>query len=81
MMMLILAHVYEIPEFNVGYYFYMQSDDEDAERKPLNPKDPDEKSYCSPNDKRRLSKEIEETEVNDQWNKGHYKKEFTMVNV
>ena len=34
-MMLVLAHIYEIPEFNVGYYFYLGSDDNDPERKPL----------------------------------------------
>ena len=29
-MMLMLASVYDVPELNIGYHFYMRSDDEEA---------------------------------------------------
>lgn len=32
MMMLVLANIYDVPELNVGFHFYMRSDDEEQER-------------------------------------------------
>lgn len=31
-MMLVLANIYDIPELNIGFHFYMKSDDDDSER-------------------------------------------------
>jgi len=41
MMMLILANIYEVPEFNIGYHFYLKSDEDDAERMRLRPSSED----------------------------------------
>ncbi len=38
-MMLLLANIYDIPELNIGYHFYMRSDQEDGERTRLNSSD------------------------------------------
>ena len=35
MMMLVLANIYDVPELNIGFHFYMKSDDEDQERMRL----------------------------------------------
>ena len=35
MMMLTLANIYDVPELNVGYHFYMRSDEDDTERTKL----------------------------------------------
>ena len=35
MMMLTLANIYDVPELNVGYHFYMRSDEDDSERTKL----------------------------------------------
>ena len=32
MMMLVLANIYDVPELNIGFHFYMRSDDEEQER-------------------------------------------------
>ena len=34
-MMLVLANIYDIPELNIGFHFYMKSDDDDQERMRL----------------------------------------------
>ena len=33
--MLSLANIYDVPELNIGYHFYMRSDEDDAERVSL----------------------------------------------
>ena len=39
MMMLVLANIYDVPELNVGFHFYMRSDDEEQERLRLRSSD------------------------------------------
>lgn len=36
-MMLVLANIYEIPELNIGFHFYLKSDAEEEERQRLKP--------------------------------------------
>ena len=62
MMMLVLAHIYEIPEFNVGYYFYMRSDEDEAERKPLCPESGDNKTYDKTRKQIKSDSSIDEAE-------------------
>ena len=37
MMMLTLANIYDVPELNIGYHFYMKSDEDapESERTPI----------------------------------------------
>ncbi len=35
LMMLLLATIYEVPELNIGFHFYLRSDEDDDERKQL----------------------------------------------
>ena len=36
-MMLLLATIYDVPELNIGFHFYLKSDEDDEERKSLKP--------------------------------------------
>ncbi|KAK2162923.1 hypothetical protein LSH36_89g00039 [Paralvinella palmiformis] len=40
MMMLTLANIYEVPELNIGYHFYMRSDEDEGERMSLRNNEP-----------------------------------------
>ena len=35
-MMLLLATIYDVPELNIGFHFYLKSDEDEDERKSLN---------------------------------------------
>ena len=34
-MMVFLASIYDVPELNIGFHFYLRSDEDDPERTPL----------------------------------------------
>ena len=36
-MMLLLATIYDVPELNIGFHFYLKSDEDEDERKRLKP--------------------------------------------
>ena len=38
--MLTLANIYEVPELNIGYHFYMRSDEDEGERMSLRNNEP-----------------------------------------
>ena len=37
LMMLLLATIYDVPELNIGFHFYLKSDEDEDERKRLKP--------------------------------------------
>lgn len=61
-MMLVLANIYDIPELNIGFHFYMKSDDDDSERVRLRTSSDEGVKYTKQIDEPGATRTEEETQ-------------------